>query len=171
MLPARWRRSTFLTEQMNTLSSFLWNGDLNLPLMEVLPMDNDKKYKLHYVWKLLSVIDMIMFFFMIFRHRGLHYSRQSARSERHAEQQCNGHYVLHKPFIQGWGDIQLQSSTLSFILLFFFNSLIHNKQDRIFKASYSCSWCGSYCIFKLCMIILKYFIFTKMYGSITCILF
>lgn len=57
MLPARWRRSTFLTEQMNTLSSFQWNGDLNSPLMEVLTVDNNKKNEVHYVWKLLSLID------------------------------------------------------------------------------------------------------------------
>ncbi len=82
---------------MNTLSSFLWNGDLNSPLMEVFTMDNNNNKKSTLCLKTIIIYDEVYFF----RHRGLHYSRQSARSERYAEQQCHGHYVLHKPFVQG----------------------------------------------------------------------
>lgn len=61
MLPVRWRRSTSLTELMNTSSSFLWNGDLNSPSMEVFLADNDKKHIKYFIldrhdWSLFMIV-------------------------------------------------------------------------------------------------------------------
>lgn len=170
MLPARWRRSTFLTEQMNTLSSFLWNGDLNLPLMEVLPMDNDKKYKLPYVWKLLSVMDMIMVYLWFSdtvdsitpdKVRGLRDMLNSSAMDIM-------YYTspLYRDEVTYSYNLPLFHSFCSL------SSLMHSSNlTRFYSIVFVPLMWKLYLNYAWLCCLLKYVILTKILGSITCILF